>query len=163
MDHDLCRALYKAYPNVFPEKNKHGLDHFSRFGFQVGSGWYKPLQELGRQLTAVGGVVVRRCMEDRGHLQVVCDAPPAKHARVKQIVESVMNSCLKHCEVCGQAGVYIPEDRRVMCQRCAREEGVEFDPALFSAAPPPPKLEPPPDDSVEDFVNMMLGLPQEEP
>lgn len=124
MDNDLRAELYRLYPQVFPPKNKHGLDHFSRFGFQVGTGWYKPTQELGRQLTAIGGVVVKRLSEEKGALVVLFDAPPAKHAKVRQIIDAMAESCRWVCEVCGVKAALIPSERRVMCRKCALEEGV---------------------------------------
>jgi len=124
MDNDLRAELYRLYPQVFPPKNKHGLDHFSRFGFQVGTGWYKPTQELGRQLTAIGGVVVKRLSEERGALVVLFEAPQAKHAKVQQVIDAVAESCRWVCEVCGVKAALIPSERRVMCRKCALEEGV---------------------------------------
>jgi hypothetical protein len=118
MNTELTNKLFIKYPALCKDRNAPPTQSLMCFGFEVGDGWYKILDETFAEITKVMevhncDVTLMQVKEKFGTLRIYyaltsanteVDDVCAEDDRVYEIVCEAEDKSAKTCEVCGEPG-----------------------------------------------------------
>ena len=101
MDRRLQAVLNEKYPNLCQETRLTPQQSCMAFGFEVGDGWFKLLDDLFSKLSKHEGVVLAQVKEKFGLLRVYINHGTDE---VYKLIDECESKSGKICETCGEPG-----------------------------------------------------------
>ena len=115
MNKNLEQTLIKKFPNLYKDYRGDPRTTCMCFGFEVGDGWYKIIEELSEKLEPFG-IVAAQVKEKFGGLRFYIQAGNDEAFKAIQEAE---DKSYETCEVCGKPGKLRGETwLQTLCDEC---------------------------------------------